>query len=140
MNTRSLISFAIALVLAGPPLAAPALAAANTDTVGHYAAVSVSSGPASAPTGIQAASSIFIGGSAVVDWTAPTDDGGSPVVYYAVYGFSYNGAPSMTVTGSGTQLVVYHLTSSDSYAFTVTAWNQIGWSQWGGWSGWIQAP
>jgi chitodextrinase len=59
---------------------------------------------------------------ATVAWSAPLDDGGSPVTEYAVTSDPGN----VTATTTGTSVTVIGLTNGTSYTFTVTAANSIG--------------
>jgi hypothetical protein len=59
---------------------------------------------------------------ALVSWTAPASDGGSPITKYTV--FSSPGG--VTVTTTGTSAIVSGLTNATVYTFTVTATNSAG--------------
>ncbi len=72
-----------------------------------------------APTDVQATAGV---GSATVAWTAPTDDGGSPVTSSTVTA-SPGGA---TCTTDGTTCDVTDLTNGKAYTFTVVATNEAG--------------
>jgi alpha-tubulin suppressor-like RCC1 family protein len=61
-------------------------------------------------------------GQATVSWTAPGDDGGSPVIDHTVTAIP--GGASCTI--SSTSCVVSGLTNGTGYTFTVTARNAIG--------------
>ena len=61
-------------------------------------------------------------GQATVTFTAPADNGGSPVTGYAVTASPGN----ITVTGTGTTITVTGLTNGTTYTFTVTAVNAAG--------------
>ncbi|MDP6496211.1 MAG: fibronectin type III domain-containing protein, partial [Dehalococcoidia bacterium] len=60
--------------------------------------------------------------SAVVAWTAPTSDGGSPITLYTVT--SVPGG--LTATTTSTSTTVTGLTQNTAYTFTVTATNAAG--------------
>jgi hypothetical protein len=78
----------------------------------------------SAPTGVSAQEDSK---SARVNWTAPGDDGGSPITGYTVT--PYDGAVAQTPTQVGpsaTSAAVTGLTNGTSYTFTVTAANSAG--------------
>jgi titin len=98
-----------------------------------FATNAVGNGPASAPssavtplaapgapTGVSATAGI---GQAMVSWTAPASNGGTPITQYTVTvvqtgaTFTTTGATSTTVTG---------LTAGNSYTFTVFATNSVG--------------
>jgi hypothetical protein len=94
-------------------------------------AQSAASGPvtptsllASAPTGVSAAAA---GGQALVSWTAPSTEGGSPISGYTIT--PYIGAAAQTpvkVSGSGTSATVTGLSNGTAYTFTVAAANGGG--------------
>lgn len=64
-------------------------------------------------------------GQATVAFSAPAQDGNSPILDYTVT----SSPGGITATGSGSPLVVTGLTDGTSYTFTVTARNAIGTSQ-----------
>lgn len=61
-------------------------------------------------------------GAAIVTFTAPTFDGGLPILDYTVT----SSPGSFTATGASSPLTVTGLQSSTSYTFTVTARNAVG--------------
>lgn len=65
---------------------------------------------------------------AMVRWTPPADDGGSPVTGYSVTAHRDGDAVIGTSTGTGaaTSVVVPHLVNGASYTFTVVATNALG--------------
>ncbi len=78
----------------------------------------------SAPTGVTASAATS---QALVSWSAPASDGGSPLTSYTVT--PYVGASAQTpveVGPSATSTIVKGLTNGTSYTFTVTAANEIG--------------
>jgi hypothetical protein len=101
--------------------------AGNDDTWMYLDDVSLSQPSApSAPTGVTATAG---NGSATVNWTAPSDNGGSMITKYTVTPFIGSTAQTpVTVTGSppATSATVTGLTNGTSYTFTVTATNANG--------------
>ncbi len=82
--------------------------------------------PPSAPTGVSAVAAT---GQAVVSWTAPSSNGGSPITKYTVTPYIGTEAqPATTVTGSppATTATVKGLTNGATYTFKVTASNSAG--------------
>ena len=71
------------------------------------------------PTGVTATAG---NGSALVAWTAPVDNGGSPITGYTVT----SSGDAKTCTTSATSCTVSGLTSGQPYTFTVTATNAAG--------------
>jgi hypothetical protein len=83
-------------------------------------------GAPGAPTSVTATGG---DGSALVTWTAPANDGGSPITSYTVTPFIGTTAQTpVTVTGNppATSTTVNGLTNGTAYAFTVTATNAVG--------------
>jgi hypothetical protein len=100
----------------------PASAASNSVTPTALTAPSP-------PTGVTATAGNT---TAAVSWTAPTNNGGSPITSYTVTPnlFGNEGSsqlPSTTVTG--TTATITGLTNGTAYTFTVTATSAIGTSQ-----------
>jgi RHS repeat-associated protein len=73
-----------------------------------------------APTAVTASATST---QATVSWTAPTNNGGTPVTGYTVT--AYPGGLTATTTGA-TSAVVAGLTNGTAYTFAVTATNAIG--------------
>lgn len=78
-----------------------------------------------APSGVSAAAG---NAQAIVSFTAPGDDGGSPITGYTVYVYrSGIKQDNLTVTGvSASPVTVTGLTNGTAYSFTVVAVNAIG--------------
>jgi fibronectin type III domain protein len=72
------------------------------------------------PTGVVATAGYR---SATVSWTAPTNDGGSPITGYVV--LASNGT-SLNVAPTQTSATMSHLRNGGSYTFTVSALNAVG--------------
>jgi hypothetical protein len=77
-----------------------------------------------APTAVSATAGV---GSATVSWTAPTDDGGSPITGYKVVPYKAGVAQTATTVGAeATQATVTGLTGGTAYTFKVAAVNAVG--------------
>jgi len=81
--------------------------------------------PPDAPTNVTATGDDH---SAQVSWTAPANDGGSPVTGYTVTAYDSNGnvVGSCTATAPTTTCLVEGLALGQSYTFTVVATNSAG--------------
>jgi hypothetical protein len=88
---------------------------------GLYSAYDVATAPA-APT-LTASSS---GGGVSLAWTAPTDDGGSPVTGYRVYRASGGATPVLLASPTGTAYTDSAATPGTTYTYAVAAVNRIG--------------
>jgi hypothetical protein len=78
----------------------------------------------SAPTGVSAAAGQA---SATVNWTAPTNNGGSAITSYKITPFKAGVAQTaVTAEASATSTTVTGLTVGSSYTFTVAAINAVG--------------
>src|SRR5262249_14043354 len=76
-----------------------------------------------APTAVSAAPK---SSGAVVTWTAPTSNGGSPVTGYKVVPYLGTVAQPATTVGATTTATVGGLTNGSAYTFKVAAINSIG--------------
>lgn len=65
--------------------------------------------------------------SATITWSAPSVDGGSPILSYTVTAFP--GGATMTVSASAMSVTIHRLTNGTTYTFTVAATNAIGTGQ-----------
>ena len=88
-------------------------------TAGTEHSAVVAAAPPQPPTAV---TGVPGNGQATVSWTAPGDDGGSPVIDYTVTAIP--GGASCTT--SSASCVVSGLTNGTGYTFTVTARNAIG--------------
>jgi hypothetical protein len=105
------------------------VAATNTFATGSASAPSQRFTPLTVPgvpTGVRATAG---SGSATVSWSAPTDDGGSPIVAYVVLGYrGEQTAPSRVVVTkpSATSVSVTGLARDTAYRFVVVAMSAAG--------------
>jgi hypothetical protein len=77
-----------------------------------------------APTGVSATAGA---GSATVNWTAPSSNGGSAITSYKITPFKAGVAQSpVTAEASATSTTILGLTVGSSYTFTVAATNAVG--------------
>ncbi|MGA3147456.1 MAG: HD domain-containing phosphohydrolase, partial [Acidimicrobiales bacterium] len=76
-----------------------------------------------APSGVSATAGDV---SAMVTWTAPASDGGSPVTGYRITTYAGQVAEAVSTVGNVTSELVSGLTNGDTYSFTVTASNVVG--------------
>ncbi len=98
----------------------------NPSSTGAGTSVTVGPGDPGVPTGVTAVPG---NGQATVSWTAPSDDGGSPITSYSI-GVTPTGGPTVTyvdssgvlhVQGDSVQTTFGGLTNGVSYTFTVAA-------------------
>ena len=80
--------------------------------------------PATLPAAPSAVTATAGDAQATVSWTAPANDGGSPITSYTVT--SSPAAAPVTVAAPANSAVVTGLTDGTSYTFTVTATNAVG--------------
>ena len=78
--------------------------------------------PASAPTLLGAASD----GAAILSWTIPADDGGSPISGYEIYRSVAGGPEALLASTTGTTHVDFGLTNGTTYTYRVAAVNGAG--------------
>ncbi|MFE4573367.1 S-layer homology domain-containing protein [Paenibacillus chitinolyticus] len=78
--------------------------------------------PATVPAAPTNVSAVAGNGEATVTFTAPTDNGGSPITGYEVTASLGN----VVVTGAASPIVITGLTNGTSYTFTVKAINGVG--------------
>ncbi len=98
----------------------------GTASAASNAVTPTNAGPPSAPTDVAAAPN---GSSALVSWTAPSDDGGGALTSYTVTPYIGSVAQTAkTVSGSppDTSTTVTGLTNGTAYTFKVTATNVAG--------------
>jgi hypothetical protein len=103
----------------------------NSSSTGGGTSVSVSPGVPGTPTGVTAVAG---NGQATVSWTAPSDNGGSPVTGYSIGVTPNGGATTVYVQSSGVlhaqgdsiQSTFGGLTNSVAYTFTVATTNAAG--------------
>ena len=93
----------------------------NADAIGFTGTGLIpAAGPPAAPTGVTATAGV---GAAVVTWTAPDDDGGSPITGYTVT--ASPGAGTCGWTSGPLTCAVTGLDNGTPYTFTVTASNGV---------------
>lgn len=97
---------------------------ATTANAGTSITVNASSQELSAPNEPTAVIASKGNAAATVSWTAPANNGGSPILSYTVT--EVNGGNSCTVAAPATQCVVGGLTNGTAYTFSVTATNAVG--------------
>jgi Fibronectin type III domain len=82
--------------------------------------------PPSPPSGISADAASAAGGQATVSWTAPFNDGGSPIVSYQAAAFDGATLAGSCATSGATSCTVTGLSDGTSYSFEVVAANAVG--------------
>ena len=76
------------------------------------------------PTGVSATAG---GNQATVNWTPPSNDGGSPITSYRITPYiGGNAQTPSTAASSATSATITGLTGGTTYTFTVTAINSVG--------------
>jgi len=120
------------------PITVSSLTNGHAYTFTVSATNNVGTGPASAPSNSVTPATVpdqpqnlqaFAGNAlAVVTFSSPNSDGGSPVTSYSVIATDQTngGRGGQVATGSGSPITVTGLTNGDSYSFAVTATNGIG--------------
>jgi hypothetical protein len=98
---------------------------ANVNGVTATASLTVPATAPQSPTNVWATPG---DSSAVVQFSAPSSDGGSPITGYTVTAADETNPENggQTATGSGSPITVGGLTNGDTYMFTVTADNSVG--------------
>jgi len=112
-------------VLISVPSAGPATAGSERPSNSASASAPATAPPLSAPTGLTAA----VGDAqALVSWTAPASNGGTPVTRYRLYQATVPGsqAGAVVTNVTGTSAMVTGLTDGVTYYFTVAAVNAAG--------------
>jgi hypothetical protein len=97
------------------------VAAGHDVPLGCKTVIAVNATAPQPPTNVAAQAGF---GGAVVNWTAPADDGGAPITSYVVT--ASPGGASVTVGGTATTATVGSLAASTTYTFSVVATNKIG--------------
>ncbi|NYT12808.1 MAG: hypothetical protein GKC03_09740, partial [Methanomassiliicoccales archaeon] len=81
-------------------------------------------GTPSPPGNLQAQ---LVDGQVILDWQAPTDDGGKPVENYRIYrGPSSAQLSLLTTIGNHTEYTDGNISEGNTYAYRVTAVNEVG--------------
>jgi hypothetical protein len=110
-------SYTFVVQASNPNGSGPASAASNT----------VTPTPVTAPTAPTNVSANPASGQALVSWTPPSDNGGTPLTGYSITPYLAGAAQSpVQVSASQTSATVTGLTNGASYTFTVTATNAVG--------------
>jgi len=100
--------------------------ATNADGDGAVSASSNLVTPMGAPGAPTNVAATPLNASASVTWTAPADDGGTPITAYTIT-TAGTGAPSpIVVSGATTSHIVGGLINGNSYTFRVSATNTVG--------------
>ena len=103
------------------------VAATNALGTGPLSVASAPVTPATVPTAPTIGTAIAQAGQAVVSWSAPASNGGSPVTGYVVTPLiGFFAQPSTTFPSTATTQTVTGLTNGTSYKFRVAAVNVVG--------------
>ncbi len=87
--------------------------------------IAIAGQPLRVPAAPTAVNAVAGDGQAVVGWSAPSDNGGSPILEYEV---QTTGSADHCSTTSSTTCTVEGLRNGTAYTFTVRARNSLGWS------------
>jgi predicted phage tail protein len=95
----------------------------SAESAASNAVIPTTATVAGAPTAVTAAAK---SSGAVVTWTAPTANGGSPITGYKVVPYLGSVAQAATTVGTTTSATVNGLTNGSAYTFKVAAINGVG--------------
>ena len=75
-------------------------------------------------------------GQVSLTWTAPSDDGVSPILGFIIYSWAQVSS-GLLFTNNPSSMVIGGLTSGTYYTFIVAAINAVGWGPWSLMSAWV---
>jgi hypothetical protein len=84
----------------------------------------------SGPTDIRITEGSRTGKRLGLEWTVPSDDGGSPILFYTLVWVQENQADEIMYFGANNYIVLDELTSGRLYSFRVQATNLVGTGIW----------